>query len=47
MLAAKFPLAEPRVEYWHCPDVGEMSPRECLPDIERRVQELVDELGRG
>jgi hypothetical protein len=44
LLEGRFADVEPRAEYWAFPDVGEMSPAECLPALGRRVGALVDEL---
>ena len=44
-LRQKFPDWENRVTYWHVHDLDQAGPAEALALIERRVIELVDELG--
>ncbi|QOV90283.1 arsenate-mycothiol transferase ArsC [Humisphaera borealis] len=45
-LRQKFPDWEDRVTYWHVHDLDKSGPAEALALIERRVIELVEELGR-
>ena len=44
-LRQKFPEWEDRVDYWHVHDLDQAGPAEALALIERRVIELVAELG--
>jgi protein-tyrosine phosphatase len=44
MMAELFPAWADRVDYWHVHDLDAAMPRDALPEIERRVAELVETL---
>jgi protein-tyrosine phosphatase len=46
MLAEQFPEWAERAEFWHIPDLDQAPPTEGLGAVERKVEILIQELGR-
>ena len=44
MMLRRYPAWAERIEYWHVPDLGLMSPPEALRQIENQVGELIQQL---
>jgi protein-tyrosine phosphatase len=44
MMREQFPEHENAIEYWHVHDLDVATPEDALPEIERRVLRLLDEL---
>lgn len=47
MMREKFPAWEDRIEYWHVHDLDGAAPDAALPEIERRVLRVLDEVAEG
>ncbi len=44
MLLRRFPKHAARVEYWDLPDINELAPARCLPNIQNEVENLLRQL---
>lgn len=44
MIRARHPQWEKKIDFWHVPDLGEMSAEQALTLMERNVRNLLDEL---
>jgi hypothetical protein len=42
-----FPDWEARIDYWHVHDLDGYGPEEALPEIERRVLQILHRISRG
>jgi hypothetical protein len=47
MIREMFPVWEKRVVFWDVGDQPEVKPNDGLAEIERQVEELIEELGRA